>query len=195
MFVGAQVIEMKFKEFRTTVEMWAGRMNLADDGPTFSMEMSGGEGGRVNCFIELGKWLIRQSEHTLPAIALGILDDHLSSFNKANDLLYVEKLKVLKEKLTNLLGEDGVLLYPSHPQVAPYHSHPIYTPFNFAYTALFNALGFPVTQCPLGLSPTKGVPLGVQVVAAPYQDHLCLAVARELEQRFGGWSNPPASLA
>ena len=79
---------------------------------------------------------------------------------------------------------------PSHPHVAPYHNHPVFTPFNFAYTGLFNALGFPVTQCPLGLSSSKGVPLGIQVVAAPYQDHLCLAVAQELEKSFGGWVSP-----
>lgn len=29
-----------------------------------------------------------------------------------------------------------------------------------------------------------------QVIAAPYNDHLCLAVARELEKVFGGWVPP-----
>lgn len=29
-----------------------------------------------------------------------------------------------------------------------------------------------------------------QVVAAPYQDRLCLAVAKELERSFGGWTPP-----
>ncbi|GFR57812.1 fatty-acid amide hydrolase 2 [Elysia marginata] len=85
--------------------------------------------------------------------------------------------------------QGTVLLYPTHPKIAPYHNHPIFTPFNFAYTGLFNALGFPVTQCPLGLS-REGLPLGIQVVAAPYEDHLSLAVARALEEHFGGWVNP-----
>lgn len=30
-----------------------------------------------------------------------------------------------------------------------------------------------------------------QVIAAPYQDRLCLAVGKELEAAFGGWTPPP----
>lgn len=50
-------------------------------------------------------------------------------------------------------------------------------------------LKFPVTQVPLGLSK-EGLPLGIQVVAAPYQDHLAIAVAKELEKAFGGYVPP-----
>ena len=44
---------------------------------------------------------------------------------------------------------------------------------------------------PLGLS-SEGLPLGVQVVSAPYNDHLTLAVASELEKDLAGWVNPGA---
>lgn len=64
--------------------------------------------------------------------------------------------------LKRLLGDNGVLLYPSHPTLAPYHNEPLFRPLNFTYTAIFNALGFPVTQVPLGLAP-NGLPLGIQV--------------------------------
>jgi fatty acid amide hydrolase 2 len=47
----------------------------------------------------------------------------------------------------------------------------------------------PVTQTPLGLDP-RGIPLGVQVAAAHGNDHLTIAVARELERAFGGWVWP-----
>lgn len=56
---------------------------------------------------------------------------------------------------------------------------------------IFNILGLPVTQCPLGLNQ-HGLPLGVQVVAGRFQDHLTLAVARHLERAFGGWKEPGA---
>ena len=52
----------------------------------------------------------------------------------------------LKAAMEELLGKDGVLLYPSHPTPAPYHGQPLTRPFNFAYTGVFNILGLPVTQ-------------------------------------------------
>jgi len=35
----------------------------------------------------------------------------------------------------------------------------------------------------------------LQIIAAPYQDRLCLAVAKELETAFGGWVPPSASIS
>ncbi|KAH9525570.1 Fatty-acid amide hydrolase 2 [Bulinus truncatus] len=185
---GAAVSEQHIRKFRFSLEFWAAKMNLADDGPKFASLMSGTETGHVNCLVEMLKKLVCLSDHTLPAIALGLFDDFLPKLTKKNDLKAVEILNVLKQELLVLMGNDSVLLYPSHPKLAPYHSHPVFTPFNFAYTGLFNALGFPVTQCPLGLSK-NGLPLGVQVVTTPDNDRLSLAVAHILEKQFGGWAN------
>lgn len=57
------------------------------------------------------------------------------------------------------------------------------------YAGIFNILGLPVTQCPLGLS-VEGLPLGLQLVAGKLQDHLSLATALYLEKAFGGWREP-----
>lgn len=40
----------------------------------------------------------------------------------------------LRKELLEMLGDDGVFLYPSHPTVAPKHHVPLTRPFNFAYT-------------------------------------------------------------
>jgi fatty acid amide hydrolase 2 len=56
--------------------------------------------------------------------------------------------------------------------------------------AAFNLLGLPATQVPLGLN-RRGLPLGVQVAAAPGNDHLTIAAALELERACGGWVEPP----
>ena len=85
--------------------------------------------------------------------------------------------------------QDGVLIYPSHATPAPYHTQPILKTFNFGYTAIFNILGNPVTQVPLGMG-SWGVPLGVQVVGGKNMDRLTIAVAREAERLFGGWVPP-----
>jgi len=83
-----------------------------------------------------------------------------------------------------------VMLFPSHSRTAYKHLAPMATPFRFTYTATINVLGLPATQVPLGLGE-GGLPTGLQVVAGRGQDHLCLAVALELERAFGGWM-PPA---
>ncbi len=62
-------------------------------------------------------------------------------------------------------GDDGVLLYPSHPTPALYHGQAMLRFANFSYTGVINMLGLPSTQCPLGIG-LWGVPLGVQVGGA-----------------------------
>jgi len=47
-----------------------------------------------------------------------------------------------------------------------------------------------VTQVPLGLSPTSGIPMGVQIVGGMFSDHLTIKVAEELQEAFGGWVEP-----
>jgi fatty acid amide hydrolase 2 len=54
---------------------------------------------------------------------------------------------------------------------------------------VFNLVGVPVTEVPLGLNP-EGLPLGVQVAAAPDRDHVAIATALALERAFGGWVPP-----
>lgn len=58
---------------------------------------------------------------------------------------------------------------------------------------IFNSIGLPVTQCPLGLNK-DGLPIGFQVVGNVGKDHLTIAVAREIERAFGGWQEPPSDL-
>ncbi|XP_056347019.1 fatty-acid amide hydrolase 2 isoform X3 [Oenanthe melanoleuca] len=151
-------------------------------------DLLGDHGKPVWPLWELIKWLVGMSSHTLPAIALG-LTEKLVNLNLSGKAKLVSMGKSLQEEMEALLGPDGVLLYPSHPTIAPKHHSPICMPFNFAYTAIFNVLGLPVTQCPLGLG-SEGLPLGIQLVAAAHNDHLTLAVARYLERAFGGWVLP-----
>ena len=104
----------------------------------------------------------------------------------------------LKEALLNELGDDGVMLYPPYTTAAPLHHRPKAGAFSLkmplGYTAILNYLEFPVTQVPLGLN-RKGLPLGVQVVSAPGNDHVTIAVAMKLEGIFGGWTPPPLARA
>lgn len=126
--------------------------------------------------------------HTLPAIILGLTEDVSTAFPKRN-AQFREMRHTLRAELIDLLG-DGVLLYPPYTRPAPKHGAPLLRPFDWVYTAIFNAMGFPVTQVPLGLS-REGLPLGVQVVARPGNDHVTIRVAEELERHgVAGWVPP-----
>ncbi len=98
--------------------------------------------------------------------------------------------KALEQEVAEAIG-DGVMLHPPFARVAPRHGMTIGRPWIIGPMAVFNLLGLPSTQIPLGLND-RGLPLGVQVAAARGNDHLPIAVALELERAFGGWVPPDA---
>ncbi|XP_059715503.1 fatty-acid amide hydrolase 2 isoform X6 [Haemorhous mexicanus] len=189
--LGVRVQHVAIHKMKYSFQIWSAMMSSKDsegqEAQRFT-DLLGDHGKPVWPLWELMKWLVGMSSHTLPAIALG-LTEKLVNLNLSGKAKLVSMGKSLQEEMEALLGPDGVLLYPSHPTIAPKHHSPICMPFNFAYTAIFNVLGLPVTQCPLGLG-SEGLPLGIQLVAASYNDHLTLAVARYLEKAFGGWVLP-----
>ncbi|KAK2719963.1 hypothetical protein QYM36_005434, partial [Artemia franciscana] len=83
-----------------------------------------------------------------------------------------------------LLGDNGIFMYPTHPTAAPYHNQPLCRPFNFSYTAIFNVLGLPATQVPMGIGQ-NGVPVGLQAlclfIALAFCDEETAAPAEETE--------------
>ena len=60
----------------------------------------------------------------------------------------------------------------------------------WSYTEWFNLLGTPAAVVPVGKS-AEGLPIGVQIVARPWEEELVLAVAAELEAQCDGWHKPP----
>lgn len=59
------------------------------------------------------------------------------------------------------------------------------------YTGIFNSTGWPSTVVRCGSSADGKLPIGVQVIAAPWRDDITLAVASYLESKSGGWQKPP----
>ena len=60
----------------------------------------------------------------------------------------------------------------------------------WSYTEWFNLLGMPGVVVPAGHSD-EGLPIGVQVVAKPWQEELALEVATVIENARGPWRRPP----
>lgn len=61
------------------------------------------------------------------------------------------------------------------------------------HTQWFNALAAPAAVVPVGKSP-EGLPIGVQVVARPFEDEVALGIASVVDEAFG-YRPPPAALA
>jgi amidase len=55
------------------------------------------------------------------------------------------------------------------------------------------SVGNPAVTFPFGRS-NEGLPIGVQIVARPWQEELVLSVAAELEAQRGPWQAPNVSL-
>lgn len=180
---GMVVKEIKIDEFKHSFLIWSSMLNSAQKTP-FRVLM--GDGKAIHPYIELIKWIFRLSKHTFPGIMLSISEGF-----RFRPLMkkFVKMGENLKEKIDDLLKKDGVILYPSYSRPAPFHNRPLFTPIDFAYTAIFNVLRLPVTQIPLGLSD-DGIPLGIQVVSNSKNDHLTIRLAMEFEKEFGGWKPP-----
>jgi amidase len=61
-----------------------------------------------------------------------------------------------------------------------------------AFTAIWNVCGLPATSVPSHHDASSGLPVGVQVVAPAWRDHLCLQVAAQLEQALPWRDRRPA---
>ncbi|XP_020793439.1 fatty-acid amide hydrolase 2-B isoform X2 [Boleophthalmus pectinirostris] len=188
--LGVKVEEVHFPDLKHSYDMWFVSMSLPDQEgklPDSFEKLLGEPGPPVWPLWELLKAMVGKSDHTIPAIFYALLSKMTSP-----PLSALKIREKLQEDFDQLLGTDGVLLYPTFTKVAPKHHHPLFAFYDLIYTAIFNVLGLPVTQCPLGLNE-EGLPLGVQVVAGKLQDHLTIQMAVYLEKAFGGWRDPGAN--
>lgn len=180
--------EKKIAKLQKSTAIWMATMKNEKKFGEYIMENS----TVATITIEIFKNLLGLSGNTLIGLVTALLDytgvevgsDKYKHFLKARD--------ELEKYFKDMLGDDGVFLYPTHPTPAPYHNEPLVKPMNFSYTAIVNCLGLPSTTVPLGLG-REGLPIGIQVIANHNNDRLCLAVAEELDKAFAGWVEPHKS--
>lgn len=143
-------------------------------------------------FLEFLKLIFNASLRSLAFVCYGILHWCNTKCSTAYHNKVVEKKTSLKKQFEDLLGDNGVLIYPTFITPAHYKYQAYCKVANFTYLMVYNVLGLPVTQCPVGLN-SNGLPIGVQIVANTDNDHLTIAVAQSIEKAFGGWRLPPTS--
>ncbi|XP_053691584.1 fatty-acid amide hydrolase 2-B-like [Sabethes cyaneus] len=185
---GLQTERAEFDHINESMEMAMCTLQSLEDVPNiFDNRENPKE--KHNLLAELGRAMIGKSQFTLAAVVFYILLNTKHLFNPEEHQIYLQKAEELKKQIIDTLGTDGVLFLPTFPKPALRHYESFCHVTGVTYTMLFNALGFPGTHVPLGFN-RQGLPIGIQVVAAPYQDRLALCIARELEAAFGGWKAP-----
>jgi Asp-tRNA(Asn)/Glu-tRNA(Gln) amidotransferase A subunit family amidase len=113
---------------------------------------------------------------------------------KATELLHVEiKRDLLRTRVAEQMVRVPVLLCPVSAVPAFRHGEREWLIDGrtvryldaWSYTAWFNLLQNPAVAVPAGRS-AEGLPIGVQVVARPWEEHVALGVAAAIERSLGG---------
>lgn len=100
-------------------------------------------------------------------------------------------LVATKAALLDALGEDGVLVLPTAPQVA--FAHTLRPPSNQPlFTGLANVAGCPALACPAGRDK-NAMPVSIQLVGPPDSELALISLARSLEPTLGGFVAPSAA--
>lgn len=186
---GMPVKKVHFKKAFFAMQMWDACLKR-DDGRSVADLLSEASGRPVNVWIELLKSVVRMSSFSFSILFVSLIQ--LSVGVPKNSPDYRKLLgiaEVLKQEFISTLGSDGILICPTMPQEAPKHNTAPLRGLDVSFCGLANILGLPSTQVPIGLN-SNNMPIGLQVIAGPDNDRLCLAVAEELEKEFGGWCHP-----
>ena len=178
---GARVETLRPNLLDEALWIW-GAMMSAVEGKSYAELVSGNR--RLSVALELVKLALRRSRHTAPVLAMIAAERLFRILPGGREQELVERGRTLLGEIQDRLGDNGVLLHPPYSQPAPFHNEPLLRPLDGGFTAIFNVLELPVTVVPAGLDE-RGLPLGVQVIGGRGRDHLCLGVARAIEDDLG----------
>jgi amidase len=84
---------------------------------------------------------------------------------------------------------DAILCPPSHALARPHGASHQDSFDDWSYMTIHNLLGWPGVSVRAG-SSDSGLPVGVQVVAAPWREDIALALAQRIEALMGGYQQP-----
>ncbi|XP_012552755.2 fatty-acid amide hydrolase 2-A isoform X2 [Bombyx mori] len=188
---GATVSEEKFKGLEDSVEISISVFFSMKDIPNMLQDPADPKREK-NLFLEILKCPIGGASRSLQGLSFALIEKTRLFIPKSKTDFYKDKADKLRTEITRRLGARGVLLYPAHGGAAHAHGGVFPRASGVLYTMPFNILGLPAAVAPLALRRDlrRALPVCLQIIAAPNQDRLCLAVAKQLEMGFGGWRPP-----
>ncbi|MBX9733599.1 MAG: amidase, partial [Chitinophagaceae bacterium] len=163
----------------------AAGLNISEDIPK-GIE----ESAMLRNYLTTGDWIKRMLDHH------GTIK---TTLNWANDLpnppsseysILVEKVDNYRSLMLSFWSKYDVLICPVNAMPAPLSNaeSELNVATYFSYTIAFNMTGWPSAVIRGGTS-TEGLPIGIQIVAPPWREDICLSVAKFLESKLGPWKN------
>ena len=99
------------------------------------------------------------------------------------------KLDQIRMKALQAMNNYDVIISPVVSTPAKNHGSTQAEMYDMCYTMIYNLLGWPASTVRCGHSKA-GLPIGMQIAAKPWADGETLAVAKHLQDVFGGWKPP-----
>lgn len=159
-------------------------------------EIKEAEDVRYRLFSADGRaWVNRLTEKygTTQTHPLLRLSDPSTAISSGDFTELVEQLDASRSKLLQWMQRYDIVICPvnfdgaaPNPDVFERSS---WSSDGYGYMGIFNLTGWPSAVVRAGTSK-EGLPIGVQIVGQPFQDHKVLAVAAYLEKQLGGWQAP-----
>jgi amidase len=121
----------------------------------------------------------------------GYLTQKSMSARDCVDPVLLEAIDAARSRaLAFFCNYDAILCPPSHALARPHGASQDDSFDDWSYMTIHNLLGWPGVSVRAGGS-ASGLPVGVQVVAAPWREDRALALALRIENLMGGFQRPP----
>jgi amidase len=134
-------------------------------------------------------------ETTLPEggheITEAIWRSYGRSMSAADVYLVLRRWDAYRRTMAAFMSGFDLLLSPVFPVPAVRHGETDGPELEagISYTTPYSLVGWPCAVVRAGWSP-EGLPIGVQLVARPWRDHVAIRAAVSVEEVSGGWSPP-----
>jgi amidase len=151
------------------------------------LQLFGGDGGA-----ELRRMLeaFGTSEEDLSPLVRNLLSFSAGSVKSGSEVLALQRWwDEFRGSMLEFMQSYDVIVCPVAAVPAVPHGTGFENLLAFSYSWTFNVTGWPVAVVRAGSSP-EGLPIGVQLAAGPWRDHVALAAAVVVEDTLGGWQPP-----
>ena len=135
--------------------------------------------------------LLNRYGTTIPGPNLDCLIKGERAEPKSIDPVLMESIDEVKSQALQFMQNYDAITCPASHDIARPHGASLQDDFlTWSHITVYNLFGWPAAVVRAGTSRYGNLPVGVQVVAAPWREDIALAVAARIEQLMGGYRKP-----